>query len=67
MKFKQSMERLEEIVTMLERNEIELEDAIALFEEGLHLVQSCDAQLQGFENKVQQLLETYGQVKHDDE
>ena len=48
--FKQSMSRLEEI---------ELEDAIALFEEGLQLVNSCDSQLKNFENRVQELLNTY--------
>ncbi len=57
--FKQSMNRLEEIVAALEKNEIELEDAIALFEEGLQLVNSCDSQLKNFENRVQELLETY--------
>ena len=36
--FKNSMARLEEIVSLLERNEIELEEAISLFEEGLKLV-----------------------------
>ena len=39
------MSRLEEIIAALEKNEIELEDAIALFEEGLQLVNSCDSQL----------------------
>ena len=57
--FKQSMSRLEEIIAALERNEIELEDAIALFEEGLQLVNSCDSQLKNFENRVQELLNTY--------
>ena len=57
--FKQSMSRLEEIIAALEKNEIELEDAIALFEEGLKLVNSCDAQLKNFENRVQDLLNTY--------
>lgn len=57
--FKKSMMRLEEIVTLLERNEIELEDAIKLFEEGLQLVSSCDMQLKSFENKVEELLKTY--------
>ena len=57
--FKQSMSRLEEIIAALEKNEIELEDAIALFEEGLQLVNSCDSQLQNFENRVQELLNTY--------
>ena len=36
---------------------IELEEAIALFEEGLSLVQTCDGQLKNFENKVASLLE----------
>lgn len=57
--FKQSMSRLEEIIAALETNEIELEDAIALFEEGLQLVNSCDSQLKNFENRVQELLNTY--------
>ena len=57
--FKQSMSRLEEIIAALEKNEIELEDAIALFEEGLQLVNSCDTQLKNFENRVQELLNTY--------
>ena len=57
--FKQSMSRLEEIIAALEINEIELEDAIALFEEGLQLVNSCDSQLKNFENRVQELLNTY--------
>lgn len=59
MPFKKSMMRLEEIVTLLERNEIELEEAIGLFEEGLQLVSSCDTQLKSFENKVEELLKTY--------
>lgn len=57
--FKQSMSRLEEIIAALEKNEIELEDAIALFGEGLQLVNSCDSQLKNFENRVQELLNTY--------
>ena len=57
--FKQSMSRLEEIIAALEKNEIELEDAIALFEEGLQLVNSCDSRLKNFENRVQELLNTY--------
>ena len=57
--FKQSMSRLEDIIAALEKNEVELEDAIALFEEGLQLVNSCDSQLKNFENRVQELLNTY--------
>lgn len=57
--FKKAMSRLEEIVALLEKNEIELEEAIRLFEEGLQLVNSCDLQLKGFEEKVSQLMDNY--------
>ena len=54
--FEQSMDRLGQIVLVLGRNEIALEQAIGLFEEGLNLVQDLDTQLQGYENKVQELM-----------
>jgi len=57
--FQQSMDRLEEIVSLLEKNEIELEDAIALFEEGLQLVHTCNQQLKGFEDTVHTLMHNY--------
>ncbi len=58
-KFNEAMQRLEGIVSLLERNEIELEEAMKLFEEGLTLINNCDSQLNGFENKVQSLLEEF--------
>ena len=54
--FKQSMERLDVIIEALDRNEIELEDAIKLYEEGLQLVKNCDAQLKQFEQRMNVLL-----------
>ena len=54
--FEQSMDRLDQIVSLLEKNEIALEEALGLFEEGLNLVQDLDTQLQGYENKVQELM-----------
>ena len=59
MPFKQSMQRLDEIVSLLEKNEIELETAIQYFEEGLKLVNQCDQQLKNFEEKVTVLMDTY--------
>ena len=54
--FKQSMERLDVIIEALDRNEIELADAIQLFEEGLQRVENCDAQLKQFEQRMNVLL-----------
>ncbi len=57
--FQESMDRLEQIVVSLEKNEIALEDAISLFEEGLSLVNNCDKQLKSFEENVNQLMHSY--------
>lgn len=57
--FQQAMDRLEEITAKLEKNEISLEEAISLFEEGLHLVNDCDQQLKQFEAKVATLMNDY--------
>lgn len=54
--FKQSIERLDEIIEQLNQNEVELEDAITLFEEGLHLVKDCDGHLKHFEQRMNEVL-----------
>lgn len=56
--FDQAMKRLNEIVTALDKNELELEKAITLFEEGLQLVNFCEVKLKGFEGKIEQLLKS---------
>ena len=45
MKFQEAMKRLDEIVTLLNNNELELEEAMSLFEEGLKLSAQCEKQL----------------------
>lgn len=56
--FDQAMKRLNEIVAALDKNELELEKAISLFEEGLQLVNFCEEKLKGFEGKIEQLLKS---------
>lgn len=58
--FEESMQRLEEIVSLLETNEQSLDETVKLFEEGLTLVKDCDASLKSFENKVNELTEKDG-------
>lgn len=65
--FRNAMERLDEIVSGLEKNEMELEEAIQLFEEGLKLLQSCDQQLKDFEERVNTLLNSYQEEQQDAE
>lgn len=53
--FEQSMDRLNDIVELLEKNEQPLDETIKLFEEGLLLINECDKQLKTFENKIEEL------------
>ena len=50
--FEESMQRLEEIVRLLEKGDAPLEDAIRLFEEGTKLAKNCDEMLNEAEQKV---------------
>ena len=60
MSFEKSMERLEEIVGILEENDRPLDETITLFEEGLKLVRSCDEKLKQFETQVNDLIAKNG-------
>ena len=53
--FEESMARLGEIVSALERGESTLEESIALFEEGTKLAAACAKQLDQAEQKVLKL------------
>ena len=50
--FEHGMERLEEIVSKLERGEAALDESLKLFEEGAKLVKQCTAMLDKAEQKV---------------
>ena len=50
--FEESMQRLEEIVRLLERGDVPLEESLALFEEGSGLIARCSKLLDNAEQKV---------------
>ena len=52
MDFEGSTARLEEIVSLLERGDAPLEQAMTLFEEGAKLLRECTKQLDQAEQKV---------------
>jgi exodeoxyribonuclease VII small subunit len=54
--FEDSVGRLEQIVQRLESGELPLEDAVALFEEGVRLARATQRQLEAAERRVEQLL-----------
>lgn len=56
--FEKAMERLEEIVSLLETGKCPLDDSMKLFDEGTKLVAYCSETLKTAEQKILQLSET---------
>ena len=54
--FEKAMERLEEIVGLLESGDSPLDKSLSLFEEGVKLVKFCNEKLEKAESSVKQLL-----------
>jgi len=54
--FEESLQRLESIVDRLERGDLELEDALATFEEGVKLTRSCASRLEDAERRIELLV-----------
>ncbi|HNX28310.1 MAG TPA: exodeoxyribonuclease VII small subunit [Syntrophomonadaceae bacterium] len=56
-KFETALLKLEKIVQSLENEELELEESIKLFEEGIKLSLYCQQELERADGRIQQLLE----------
>ena len=54
-KFEDQMKKLEEIVDKLENNDVDLDESISLYEQGLKLSKSLKEQLSKFEKKINEL------------
>lgn len=61
MSFEESMKRLDEIVEMLSKNEMPLDESIRLFDEGLALVRDCDTKLKDFETQIAEIMRRNGE------
>jgi len=62
-KFEDCLTRLEKIVDELEKGDLPLEKALALFEEGMALSTSCRQELEAAEGKVEILLKQNGKLQ----
>ncbi len=56
-KFEEALERLEKIVERLESGESDLEESLALYEEGERLSRHCLERLQAMEQRVRKVIE----------
>ena len=51
--FEEKMQRLEEIVSLLDSDKTSLDDSIKLYEEGLSLSKDLENQLKTFQEKIE--------------
>lgn len=56
--FEGALDRLEEIVDRIEQEELELDESLALFEEGVRMLRAAEAKLSEADARVQQLFES---------
>ncbi len=60
MTFEEALQRLEEVLEALEHGNLNLEDSLQAFEEGVQLVRFCHARLDEVERRVELLLKDAG-------
>ena len=64
--FEEKMEMLEEIVAELENGELNLDDSVSKFEEGIKISKECNKILEEAEKKITILVEKDGKMTEED-
>lgn len=63
--FEDNMQKLENIVAELEKGDLNLDESISKFEEGIKISKECNKMLENAEKKITILLEKDGEVKEE--
>ena len=63
--FEESMKKLESIVNELENGNINLDESVEKFEEGMKIAKQCNTILEDSEKKITILLEEDGELKEE--
>ena len=64
--FEDNMNNLEKIVTELENGDLNLDESISKFEEGIKISKECNKILEEAEKKITILLEKDGKIEEED-
>lgn len=64
--FEECMENLEKIVIELEKGDLNLDDSIKKFEEGMKISKDCNTYLENAEKKITVLINENGNVTEED-
>ncbi len=63
--FEENMEQLENIVTELEKGELNLEESVKKFEQGINISKKCNDILEKAEKKITILLRQEDEIKEE--
>jgi len=63
--FEESMKKLEGIVTELENGNLNLDESVKRFEEGMKIAKQCNSILEDAEKKITILLEKDGELQEE--
>lgn len=64
--FEEQIEKLEGIVTELEKGELNLDDSVSKFEEGIKISKECNKILEEAEKKITILVNKDGEIEEED-
>lgn len=64
--FEENIEDLEKIVSELENGDLNLDDSVSKFEEGIKISKECNKILEDAEKKITILLNKDGEIKEED-
>lgn len=65
MNFEQNMEELEQIVTELEKGDLNLDESIKKFEEGMKLSKKCNEMIEEAEKKITILIKKDDKIEEE--
>lgn len=63
--FEEMLDELENIVQVLEKEDLNLDDSISKFEDGMKLAKECDKKIQEAEKRITILLNENGELKEE--
>ena len=64
--FEEQIEKLEQIVKELEKEELNLEDSVSKFEEGIKISKECNKELENAEKKITILINQNGEISEEE-
>lgn len=62
MKFEDKMAKLEELVSLLEKDDVKIDESIELYKEAMKLVSDCNKQLKGIEEQISKMVDENGNL-----